>query len=88
MDAIKTFAESEKNLNVQKKILDEIINNTNWDHIINLSNNDTNMCMNNFFNHVTYILDELAPYKKLSKREIKLKSKPWINNNILFIICN
>ena len=28
MDAIKTFAESEKNLNVQKKILDEIINNT------------------------------------------------------------
>ena len=39
--------------------------------------------MNNLYNHITYILDELAPYKKLSKREIKLKSKPWINNDIL-----
>ena len=28
MYTIRTFAESEKNLNVQKKILDEVINNT------------------------------------------------------------
>ena len=39
--------------------------------------------MNNLHQKVTYLLDEFAPYKKLSKKEIKLKSKPWINKEIL-----
>ena len=39
--------------------------------------------MNNFYQHINYILDELAPYKKLTKKEIRLKSKPWITNVIL-----
>ena len=39
--------------------------------------------MNNLYNYVNYILDELAPYKKLTKREIKLKSKPWIDSSLL-----
>ena len=30
-----------------------------------------------------YLLDELAPYRKLTKKEFKLKSKPWISNEIL-----
>ena len=32
---------------------------------------------------VNYLLDEFAPYKKVSKKQYKLKSKPWINDEIL-----
>ena len=40
--------------------------------------------MENIHNHVNSILDEFAPFRKLNKREIKLKSKPWISKDILF----
>ena len=32
--------------------------------------------MNNLHQHINFLLDEFAPYKKL-------KSKPWINSEIL-----
>ena len=28
-------------------------------------------------------MNEFAPFRKLSKKDYKLKSKPWINNEIL-----
>ena len=33
--------------------------------------------------NIVYLLDEFAPYKKVSKKVQKLKTKPWINNDIL-----
>ena len=42
--------------------------------------------MENIHNHVNFILDEFAPFRKLNKREIKLKSKPWISKDILFLM--
>ena len=75
------YSRNLKNFNEREFI--EILNNTDWDSIISIDENDPNMSMNNFYQHINYILDELAPYKKLNKREIKLKSKPWINNDIL-----
>ena len=44
--------------------------------------NDPNLSMNNFNEHLNVILDKYAPYKKLTKKEYKLKSRPWINNEI------
>ena len=35
-----------------------------------------------FFARVNTLLDEHAPNHKLSKKEISLKAKPWINKNI------
>ena len=35
-----------------------------------------------FFARVNRLLDEHAPNHKLSKKEISLKAKPWINKNI------
>ena len=35
-----------------------------------------------FFARVNTLLDEHAPNHKLSKKEISLKPKPWINQNI------
>ena len=42
--------------------------------------------MNNLHDHINNLLDITAPYKKLSKKEIKLKSKPWVNNEILSLM--
>ena len=39
--------------------------------------------MNNLYNNTIFLLDEFAPYKKLTKKEFKLKSKPWISIKIL-----
>ena len=50
-----------------------------------INENDPNISINNL-HHINYILDEFTPYKKLSKKELKLKSKPWINNLILIEI--
>ena len=54
-----------------------------WDSILSLHQNDPDLSMNNLYNDTTYLLDEFAPYRKLTKKEFKLKSKPWISNEIL-----
>ena len=55
----------------------------NWNEILSLDINDPNISMNNLHLHINYLLDEFAPYKKVSKKQYKLKSKPWINGEIL-----
>ena len=75
------YSRNLKNFNEREFV--EILNNTDWDSIISIEDNDPNASMDNFYQQINYILDELAPYKKLNKREIKLKLKPWINNEIL-----
>ena len=41
------------------------------------------MLVSQSFIIVTKLLDEMAPYKKLTKREIRLQHKPWITSGIL-----
>ena len=59
---------------------------TNWKTILNTDLNDPNLSLNNLHDYINKILDRYAPYKKLSKKEIKFKSKPWINNEILSLM--
>ena len=54
----------------------------NWDSILHLDISDPNTSMDNLYNNLVYMLDEYAPYKKISKKEFKLKSKPWIDSEI------
>ncbi len=61
----------------------EVIHNTNWENICNLESNDPNLSCNNFFNTITYQLDEFAPFKKVTKKEYNLMLKPWISKEIL-----
>ena len=56
--------------------------NTDWRNILKLDQNDPNVSMNSLHHYVNNLLDICAPYKKLSKKEIKLKSKPWISIEI------
>ena len=48
----------------------ETLNGINWDNILSLNASDPNLSMNNFYNQINILLDEVAPYKKLTKKEI------------------
>jgi len=58
----------------------------NWDGIVKLDEKNTNSSFSNFHNGITYLLDEFAPLYKVTKKEYKLKFKPWINPEILDLI--
>ena len=62
---------------------EEAVNNMYWEEICNLDKKDPNLSCQNFFNGITYLLDEFAPYKKVTKNEYKLMLKPWISKEIL-----
>ena len=59
---------------------EETLRNSDWYSTLALERNDPNISMNNLYNHVSNLLDKTAPLKKLSKKDIKLKS--WINQEI------
>ena len=67
----------------EREFLEEL-NSINWDDILCIDQNDPNLTINNFYENMVNLLDEHAPFKKLSKREVKLKTRPWINNVILY----
>ena len=74
---MKNFSEQEFN---------DIMKSTDWKNILMIDKSDLNLSMSNLHHFINSILDVLAPYKKLSKKELKLKSKPWINNEIQFLM--
>ncbi len=60
---------------------DELIS-SNWDDVSSPHIN-TNTSVTNFYKKNEKLLDEMAPVKKLSKKEIGLKQRPWITPVIL-----
>ena len=78
---INIYERNFKNFN--KREFEELLNSMNWDEIMCIRENDTNLSMENLIDTITYLLDETAPYKKISKKEYKLKMKPWISREIL-----
>ena len=46
-------------------------------------NTDTNSSFNFLMNQIDKLLDEMAPFKKLTKKEIGLKQTPWITSGLL-----
>jgi len=69
--------------NFNEREFSEALNDMNWDLICNIEMNDPNLACSNFYNSVTYLLDEFAPLKKVTKNEFKLMCKPWISKEIL-----
>ena len=64
----------------------ETINSTNWAEILQLNRNDPNLSIENLYSQIKFYLDEFAPYKRISKKYFKLKSKPWISQDIQFLM--
>ena len=50
---------------------------------LKLHMNDANASFKSFYGTLKFHLDEMAPYKKVSRNELILMLKPWITNDIL-----
>ena len=78
---INTYERNFKHFNERE--FERALKICDWDSILSLHQNDPDLSMNNLCNNTIYLLDEFDPYRKLTKKEFKLKSKPWISNEIL-----
>ena len=81
---INIYERNFKNFNERE--FEETLKDLNWNKIIKTEDKDPNKSMDNFYQQINYLLDEFAPYKKITKKQFRLKSKPWINNEILIKI--
>jgi len=67
----------------EREFEQEVINKINWEHVCNIKQGNPELSCNNFLKTLNYHLDEYAPFKKVTKNELMLMSKPWITNEIL-----
>ena len=57
-----------------------------WPHITYLHNKDPNESFLNLHSTIDTIVNKYLPIRKMTKKEIKHKQKPWITNEILNLI--
>jgi hypothetical protein len=77
---IKSFRRNLKKFDTNTFI--EEISNINWE--LHIKENDSvNESINFFLKTFENVLNRHAPYKELTKKQIKLHSKPWITSGIL-----
>ena len=50
-----------------------------WNFLLKIECNDVDKSLDNFLKNINELLDKHAPYKKLTKYKLKLKTKPWIS---------
>ena len=65
-----------------KNEFEEELSKLNWAEVYN-PNSGTDQCLKNFLDKIERLTDEMAPLKKLTKKEIGLCNRPWITNEIL-----
>ena len=63
---INLFQRNFSNFNDDEFI--KAVSDLNWDTIVKLEQKDPNISFNSFYNNITYLLDEFAPYKKVTKK--------------------
>ena len=49
-----------------------------WSDVLQLDQQDVNLCIEPFLDNMNSILDENATLKRINRNKLKLKSKPWI----------
>ena len=54
----------------------------NWDDVLKLENENADETFQHFYDKINSLLDKYAPIRKMTNREIKTKSKPWITTGI------
>ena len=47
-----------------------------WNNNLNLKHGNVNVSVENFVNNMNDLLDKYAPFKKISKYNLKFKTKP------------
>ena len=68
--------------NFNKQEFAEELSNIDWNNLIN-ETLGTDISYHNFYSKIEEILNYMAPYRKLSQKEIKLEHMPWITRGIL-----
>ena len=58
------------------------LKNINWNNVTN-QDIGTDQSFDNFYFKIEKLLDEMAPVKKLTKKEMGLKRAPWITYGML-----
>ena len=67
----------------EREFEETVINSLDWDEICMLNFNDANLSFKSFFETINFYLDEMAPYKKVNQKQLRLMLKPWITKDIL-----
>ena len=78
-DALPKIGRSYKNFS--DRSFSEELNKIDWPHILEGKNTDSHIEI--ILAKTTSILDKMAPMKKLTKREAKVKQVPWLTMGIL-----
>ena len=74
--------------NINEKRLENDLQNTSWDDVLEVHSEDIGKSFETFFSTINSTIDRHAPLKKMSLKERKLKLKPWIRKGILTSINN
>ena len=70
------FERSWKNFNQAEFVMN--YSDKDWNNNLNLKHGNVNVSVENFVNNMNDLLDKYAPFKKISKYNLKFKTKPWI----------
>ena len=54
-----------------------------WDEILQTGKNDPNHSFQRYYHIINTLIDKYMPLQKMTKKEIKQQSKPWITQEIL-----
>ena len=68
-----------------KREFEDELRNINWNNILK-PEMKTNDCLNLFYNTTTKLLDEMAPFKRLTKKEISLKQESYQGRDNIILI--
>ena len=70
-----------KSYNKEELVADVL--SINWPEVLSLEKMDVNQSFENYDKKINEIMDTHFPLKKLSKKEFKIQSKPWITQGII-----
>ena len=79
---IDLFKRDFKNFN-EREFNEEVINKVDWNNVCKLNQKNPDISCKNFYDTLNFHLDEYAPYRKVTKKELELMQKPWITPDIL-----
>ena len=61
------------------------VRNVNWSEVLGSESGatDVNTLFQSFYDRITEIINKYAPIRKLSRKEIKSLSKPWVRRSFI-----
>ena len=65
---INIFERNFRNFNENE--FNDTLNEVQWNSVLQLNKNNPNISIDNLQNNIDYLLDEFAPYRKVSKKRI------------------